>query len=153
MTILSSEPSNTPWLNPTSLVTAHGARQTGCQRGWFSFKSVQHWSLDQNGPVHHWTVYSIQCLECSQAKSPVEGICGAPNGQGKLRISGNPRESSVQFLSVWRDDDLAISPVLDDLINEGWELDWNEAESILLCMYTTSVSKQTQRQSWWSYLS
>lgn len=53
----------------------------------------------------------------------------------------------VYSLFRYDDEDLAISPVLDDLVNEGWELYWNEVESILVCMYTTSVFKQTQRQS------
>ena len=54
-------------------------------------------------------------------QNPVEGICGAPMVEESCEFQGIPGGGVYSFFP-YGDEDLAISPVLDDLINEGWEL-------------------------------
>ena len=98
--------------------------------------------------VQYITEQCIQfnALNAVRRNLPWKEFAGPLMVKESCAFQGIPGRAVYGFFR-YGDDDLAIFPVLDDLINEGWELDWNEAESILLCMYTTSVFKQTQRQS------
>lgn len=53
-------------------------------------------------------------------QNPVEGICGAPMVEESCELQGIPGGGVYSFFR-YGDEDLAILPVLDNLINEGWE--------------------------------